>query len=64
MVMDGVCHTGCDGGWQSRIGIALLEEERLPGSMGATRQLDFVFASEALAERITVRALNTSDRES
>lgn len=33
------------------------------GPMGATRQLDFVFASEALAERITVRALNTTDTE-
>jgi hypothetical protein len=29
------------------------------GPMGATRQLDFVFASHALADRLAVRALNT-----
>ena len=28
------------------------------GPMGATRQLDFVFASDALADRLSVRALN------
>jgi exonuclease III len=28
-------------------------------AMGATRQLDFVFASHALADRLSVRALNT-----
>ena len=32
---------------------------RQQGPMGATRQLDFVFASQALADRLTVRALNT-----
>ena len=31
--------------------------------MGATRQLDFVFASHALADRLTVRALNTDPVE-
>jgi exonuclease III len=31
--------------------------------MGATRQLDFVFASHALAERLSVRALNTDPDE-
>ena len=31
--------------------------------MGATRQLDFVFASEPLADRIAVRALNTTEAE-
>jgi exonuclease III len=30
------------------------------GAMGATRQLDFVFASYALADRLSVRALNTN----
>jgi exonuclease III len=33
------------------------------GPMGATRQLDFVFASDALADRLTVRALNTDPDE-
>jgi exonuclease III len=33
------------------------------GPMGATRQLDFVFASHALADRLTVRALNTDPDE-
>lgn len=36
---------------------------RTQGPMGATRQLDFVFASEPLAERITVHALNTNEAE-
>ncbi len=36
---------------------------RQQGPMGATRQLDFVFASHALAERLTVRALNTNADE-
>lgn len=31
--------------------------------MGATRQLDFVFASEAIADRVAVRALNTDEDE-
>jgi hypothetical protein len=33
------------------------------GPMGATRQLDFVFVSHALADRLTVRALNTDPPE-
>jgi exonuclease III len=33
------------------------------GPLGATRQLDFVFASHALADRLSVRALNTDDAE-
>jgi len=33
------------------------------GPMGATRQLDFVFASQALADRLTVRALNSDHEE-
>jgi exonuclease III len=33
------------------------------GPMGATRQLDFVFASRALADRLTVHALNTDPTE-
>lgn len=33
------------------------------GPMGATRQLDFVFASQPLVERLTVRALNTSEAQ-
>jgi len=33
------------------------------GPMGATRQLDFVFASHALADRLSVRALNTDPDE-
>jgi exonuclease III len=33
------------------------------GPMGATRQLDFVFASQALADRLTVRALNKDPDE-
>ena len=36
---------------------------RQQGSMGATRQLDFVFASHALADRLSVRALNTGPDE-
>ncbi len=36
---------------------------RLQGPMGATRQLDFVFASHALADRLSVRALNTDPDE-
>jgi hypothetical protein len=31
--------------------------------MGATRQLDLVFASHALADRLSVRALNTDHDE-
>jgi hypothetical protein len=31
--------------------------------MGATRQLDFVFASHALANRVSVRALNNNTDE-
>ena len=31
--------------------------------MGVTRQLDFVFASQALADRLTVRALNSDHEE-
>jgi exonuclease III len=33
------------------------------GPMGATRQLDFVFASQSLADRLTVRALNSDPDE-
>jgi hypothetical protein len=33
------------------------------GPMGATRQLDFVFASHVLAERLSVRALNGDPEE-
>ena len=33
------------------------------GPMGATRQLDFVFASQALADRLSVRALNSDHEE-
>jgi hypothetical protein len=33
------------------------------GPMGAARQLDFVFASHALADRLSVRALNTDPGE-
>jgi exonuclease III len=33
------------------------------GPMGATRQLDFVFASHALVDRLSVRALNTDPDE-
>ncbi len=36
---------------------------RQQGPMGATRQLDFVFASHALADRLSVRALNTDPDE-
>jgi exonuclease III len=36
---------------------------RQRGPMGATRQLDFVFASHALADRLSVRALNTDPDE-
>lgn len=36
---------------------------RSQGPMGAARQLDFVFASAPLAERITARALNTTETE-
>jgi len=36
---------------------------RAQGPMGATRQLDFVFASEELAPRLTVRALNGNVEE-
>src|SRR5215213_801873 len=36
---------------------------RQQGPMGATRQLDFVFASQALADRLSVRALNTDPDE-
>jgi exonuclease III len=36
---------------------------RQQGPMGATRQLDFVFASHALADRLSVRALNTDPKE-
>ena len=36
---------------------------RQRGPMGATRQLDFVFASDALADRLSVRALNTDADE-
>ena len=36
---------------------------RQQGAMGATRQLDFVFASHALADRLTVRALDTDAAE-
>lgn len=36
---------------------------RLQGPMGAARQLDFVFASQALADRLTVRALNRDPQE-
>jgi hypothetical protein len=36
---------------------------RQQGPMAATRQLDFVFASEALADRLTVRARNSSRAE-
>ncbi len=36
---------------------------RQRGAMGATRQLDFVFASHALADRLSVRALNTDPEE-
>jgi len=34
---------------------------RTQGPLGATRQLDFVFASPILAERLTVRALNADE---
>lgn len=33
------------------------------GPMGATRQMDFVFASESLATRLSVRALNSDTEE-
>ena len=36
---------------------------RQRGPMGATRQLDFVFASHALADRLSVRALNADPDE-
>jgi hypothetical protein len=36
---------------------------RQQGPMGATRQLDFVFASHTLADRLSVRALNTDSEE-
>ena len=36
---------------------------RRQGPMGATRQLDFVFASHALTDRLSVRALNTDTDE-
>jgi exonuclease III len=36
---------------------------RQQGPMGATRQLDFVFASHALADRLSVRALNADPEE-
>jgi exonuclease III len=36
---------------------------RQQGPMGATRQLDFVFASHALADRLSVRALNADPDE-
>jgi exonuclease III len=36
---------------------------RQKGPMGATRQLDFVFASHALVDRLSVRALNTDPDE-
>ena len=36
---------------------------RQQGPMGATRQLDFVFASHALADRLSVRALNSDPDE-
>ena len=36
---------------------------RRQGPIGATRQLDFVFASQTLADRISVRALNTDPDE-
>jgi hypothetical protein len=36
---------------------------RQQGPMGATRQLDFVFASHALADRLRVRALNADPDE-
>ena len=36
---------------------------RRQGPMGSTRQLDFVFASHALADRLSVRALNTTPEE-
>jgi len=36
---------------------------RQRGPMGATRQLDFVFASHALVDRVSVRALNTDPDE-
>jgi exonuclease III len=36
---------------------------RQQGPMGAARQLDFVFASKALVDRLTVRALNADDEE-
>ena len=36
---------------------------RQQGPMGAKRQLDFVFASHALADRLSVRALNADPEE-
>jgi exonuclease III len=33
------------------------------GPMGATRQLDFVFASQSLADRLSARALNSDPDE-
>ena len=36
---------------------------RQQGPMGATRQLDFVFASDVLADRLSVRALNADPAE-
>src|SRR5215203_4256999 len=36
---------------------------RQRGPMGATRQLDFVFTSQALVDRVSVRALNTDPDE-
>ena len=36
---------------------------RQQGSMGAARRLDFVFASHALVDRLSVRALNTDPDE-
>ena len=36
---------------------------RRQGPLGTTRQLDFVFASQALADRLSVRALNTDPDE-
>jgi hypothetical protein len=49
-------------GWETSADVPTYHT-RAQGPMDATRQLDFVFASEPLAERIAVRALNTSAAE-